>query len=144
MTKEQLIKKIKKQAGFVDVLDAYRIVDAYTTLYGVEFFGTQTNPMSVEDQLIIMWDKILNSEKYIEIKEKQDRRKKVCVECKEEYSLSNFHKDRKKKDGHKIRCKACAVRIHQEYIAKRIAEDPYYKMRNNKKSYQAQKIKKGL
>ena len=66
MERKELVNKINKQAGYADAVDAYRICDVYTELFGVQFFDTQKNPMDIKDQLIIMWDKIVNYGEVIE------------------------------------------------------------------------------
>lgn len=40
---------------------------------------------------------------------------KVCTSCKEEKSISDFNKDRSRKDGHNCRCKACAKEKRRKY-----------------------------
>jgi hypothetical protein len=135
MKREELIEKIKRQAGYVDMLDAYRVVDVYTTLFGVEYFDTRKQTLSVQEELILMWDRInryeeiVSNDDYIDVNTKT----KVCFTCGEETALINYHRDKKKKDGRKIDCKHCAVKKHQDYVTKRIEKEPDYKKKLNDK-----------
>lgn len=40
---------------------------------------------------------------------------KVCVKCRKEMDLINFHKDKYKKDGYRTVCKECVKKIHKEH-----------------------------
>ena len=42
--------------------------------------------------------------------------KKTCSTCKELLDLSEFSKNKSKKDGYKSRCKTCTKRIEQEHV----------------------------
>lgn len=51
---DSFIKKIKRQAGYADVVDVYRLTHIYTFIYGIKFHEN----VSVEDQLILMWEEL--------------------------------------------------------------------------------------
>jgi hypothetical protein len=137
-SREELIDKVKRQAGYVDMVDAFRICSVFTDLFGVDNFDrtkSGNSPVGVEEQLVIMWDKI---ERYEDIITKPnyvnpDEAKKVCYDCGEEKFLSDFQRDRKKKDGRKINCKVCSVEKQRLYIAMRLEKDPEYINKNNAK-----------
>jgi DNA-directed RNA polymerase subunit RPC12/RpoP len=38
---------------------------------------------------------------------------KICIECKEKYTLEEFHRNRKLKDGRSTRCKYCVNEMHR-------------------------------
>lgn len=41
--------------------------------------------------------------------------KKTCTKCKEEQPLSNFYKDKTRKDGYYVRCRVCQAAYSREY-----------------------------
>jgi hypothetical protein len=135
MNREELIKKINKQAGFVDVLDAFRICDVYTDLYGVQYFDTQKEPMDIEDQLILMWEKIKDYDKLINNSNWVNKQEvtKPCHKCHVIKPLNDYHKCRKHEDGHKIDCKVCAIKQQQEWVKKKLLKDPDYHKKNRLK-----------
>lgn len=51
--RKSFIEEIKRKALYVDYVDAFRMVDIFTDIYGV----INTN-LEIEDELIWMWSKI--------------------------------------------------------------------------------------
>ena len=138
MNREELIEKINNQSGYIDMVDAYRICSVYTDLFGVNNFERsklgRRDGLSTEEQLIIMWDKINNYE--VEVKKElyvDLNKTKICVGCNEEKKLYDYHKDKKCKDGRKIYCKVCSIKLANEYKEKRLLEDQDYQKKLNEK-----------
>jgi integrase len=48
------INKLKRQAGYADVIDIYRLIHIYTIIFGVKYY----DHLSIEDQLILMWSEL--------------------------------------------------------------------------------------
>ena len=55
---------------------------------------------------------------------------KVCIACKEEKELSEFSKDKSKKDGFHIKCKSCVQKYYQENKEKRLEKQKKYYIEN--------------
>lgn len=136
MERKELVNKINKQAGYADAVDAYRICDVYTELFGVKFFDTQKNPMDIKDQLIIMWDKIVNYGEVIESDYYYTNELcKACNKCGIIKPLNEYHKRaRNKIDGHNLDCKVCAIKTNNEWVKKKLLQDPDY-LENRKLKY---------
>ena len=43
---------------------------------------------------------------------------KTCYRCKSTYTLDNFYKSNKRKDGLQTRCKNCNYELQKEWLAK--------------------------
>jgi hypothetical protein len=109
MKRQELINKIKKQAGFATELDAFMIVDEYTNHFEI---GPELNTLEIQDQLIIMLNKI----KGIQEKVFSEDGVKECKTCKETFLLTGFHKNIRMKDGHKNHCKTCVCKNQEKYV----------------------------
>lgn len=107
MTEKDFIEKVKRQSGFIDVVDAYRLIHFFTEKWGIKF-----TDFSTEDELCYMW---------IRLQEEKEDCKKKCSKCKEYKLLDDFNNDKNKKDGRCSYCKVCIVY--------------YNKKRNEKKKY---------
>jgi hypothetical protein len=90
MTEEQFIEKVKKQSGYIGVLDAWRLIHFFTNKWGV--FYTE---FSIEDELVYMWLKL------------QEERTKYCSKCDKDLSLDEFHNNNASSDGKFAYCKTC-------------------------------------
>ncbi len=55
------------------------------------------------------------------------KEEKKCYRCKETKSLSNFHKDKNKKDGLQGNCKACCGKYSKKYVQNHKEETSSYK-----------------
>jgi hypothetical protein len=53
IAKEEFIDDIKRKGCYIGLLDAYKLIHFYT-----EEFGIFKSKLSVEDELIVMWDKL--------------------------------------------------------------------------------------
>lgn len=100
MTKEQFIQKVNKQRGWIDELDAYRLVSIFTDNFGVIY-----TELPIEMELLYMWEKLNEVE--------NEKKTKICTNCKIEKELDDFYKDKKSKDGRLPRCARCT----REYIS---------------------------
>ena len=52
---QMFINKVNIRGGWIDYIDAFRLINIYTNNYGI-----LSTTLSVEDELLIMWDKINN------------------------------------------------------------------------------------
>ena len=93
MKKEQFIEKVKRQALYVGVMDAYWLINLYTEEFGpcVKSFD------SVEDELVYSWIKLLEGAP----------KGKVCNICKTWREYTEFHIHRNHKDNRQNYCKYC-------------------------------------
>lgn len=92
MIEKEFIEKVKKQSGYVGVLDVYRLIHFYT-----EKWDVLTTKLTVEDELVYMWLKL-----------QQDRpTKKNCYSCNKEKDLEEYHIDNNKFDKKCLYCKSC-------------------------------------
>jgi hypothetical protein len=99
MEKIELLEKIEKQHGWVDVIDAYTIIHLFT-----EEFGIIQTALSVENELTYMLmrlrgDAVLWTD--------FETKKKLCTKCGEEKFATEFQVNVAMKDGRSSRCKAC-------------------------------------
>lgn len=108
MTEKDFIEKVNKQRGFIDAVDAWRLIHFFTEKWGVMYY----DKLSIEDELCLMWMKL---------QEDKSTNKKKCSKCKEYKLLDDFNKDKNKRDGRCNYCKVCIVY--------------YNKKRNDKKKY---------
>lgn len=98
MKKEELINKIERQAGYIDALDAYRLISLYT-----DEFGILKTKLSVEDELIYMYMKLKGYTGAFRGKaaDIEGSRLKTCSSCKIEkrHTLfkSYYYKDEKRR-----------------------------------------------
>lgn len=102
ITKEDFIKKVKRQAGWIDELDAYLLVSIFTDEFGVIY-----TDLPIEMELLYMWEK-LNDVKNIP-------NEKICSICKVKKPIKDFYKDKKTTDGRTSRCSECACRYMKEW-----------------------------
>ena len=100
------IKKVNSRNGYIDYIDAFRLVHIYTNMYGVLW-----TTLSIEDELILMWDRI---NKPI-TKSKKVITEKVCYKCKVKKEIAYFSIDRRRKDGLDGKCMACKNEYGRRY-----------------------------
>jgi hypothetical protein len=104
MTKEDLLKKIEKQVGYIDAVDAFRLISLYT-----DEFGILKTKLSIEDELIYMYMKLrgYNNGKANDI---ESSKLKICTRCKIEKRhilfKSYYYKDEKKRKSTCMDCDA--------------------------------------
>lgn len=108
MNKEDFIKKVKKQRGWIDELDAYLLVSIFTDEFGIIY-----TELPIEMELLYMWEK-LNEVKVI-----KNSNSKVCTVCKVEKTLDKFYKDGRFEDGKTTRCSECIRRYMSEWNNKK-------------------------
>ena len=106
---QMFINKVNIKKGWIDYIDAFRLVNLYTNCYGV-----LSTTLSIEDELVYMWNKINNIEieKGIIKKKIED---KVCCTCKLKLTTDDFTKDKSNKDGLDYKCKDCKNSYSQRY-----------------------------
>lgn len=114
MKREELIKKIERQRGYIDAVDAFAVVSIFTDLYGVKYYDNLT----IEEELIVMWDKIKNyKEKTSYIVSDNDLL--TCPCCKETKEAKHFYKARDRKNGRKSECSKCSVIYQRQWKEKK-------------------------
>ncbi|MFY8159766.1 MAG: hypothetical protein ACOVNU_00410 [Candidatus Kapaibacteriota bacterium] len=107
---EMFINKVNRKDGWIDYIDAFRLIDIYTKNYGV-----LTTRLSIEDELIIMWDKV----KKIKVIDGEIQRiapkTKKCFSCGIIFNLEYFTKDKASKDGFDYKCRDCKCKYSLKY-----------------------------
>ena len=84
-------------------------------------------------------------ERYLSIPENRNKKDKQCKTCKETKLLSEFHKDKSRKDGIQVYCKECVHKHHKKYyqsahgkeITRRWQEENKEKMRGYFRKYES-------
>lgn len=104
ITEKEFIDKVKGQRGWVDTVDAFLLVHFFTQRFGIIY-----TDLSIEDELIYMWEKMNSDEVGYVIPTH-----KTCARCKTERSINDFYKSRGNKDGKENTCKVC----RREYMRK--------------------------
>lgn len=97
---EEFVNKIQSKSGFVDVIDAYRLVSYYTDVFGVRFIEN----ISPEEELIIYYDEL----KSVIMNGTLDKKK--CSSCNEVKSIEDYSK---RKEGYEYKCKVC-IKIYSD------------------------------
>lgn len=80
------------------------------------------------------------------------RKVKTCPKCKQEKSVSEFHRDKNRKDGYTSLCKSCKKGYHQEYersekckkVRQKYAQTPKGKLIHRKIWQRKRAIKKAV
>jgi hypothetical protein len=99
MKEKDFIEKVKRQGGWVDIVDVYRLIDLYTERFGILF-----TELSIEDELMYMWIKI----------QEVDNLMKRCNTCDELKPMDEFHKNVKMRDGKSYYCRVCAKKFYRK------------------------------
>ncbi len=123
MDKEELLEKIERQAGYIDVIDAYRLISVYT-----DEFGILKTTLSVEDELIYMYMK-LKGDSRIKKKDLESGKVKICKFCKIEKKHHEFNSYYYKEEKRRVAtCKEC-MKNQKELLEKRqdYYEELHYK-----------------
>lgn len=115
-TKElkMFINKVNSRKGWIDYIDAFRLVNIYTNAYGI-----LSTTLPVEDELIYMWHKINKIEIKEGVIEKKIGKNKICFTCKKSLAPDNFSKDMKHKDRLDTYCKSCKSIYAEKYNIKK-------------------------
>lgn len=110
---KNFIDKVEKCRGYVDHIDAYRLISHYVDVFGVKYM----NKLSIEDELILYYDELKsfvnksNVNNYISIYYKK------CNRCNEVKNKSEYSIRRGTQDGLCYQCKDCdKVVIQQKKI----------------------------
>lgn len=111
---QMFINKVNIRGGWIDYIDAFRLINIYTNNYGV-----LSTTLSVEDELLIMWDKINN----IKIEGGKIIRKSIkikkCFVCKLRLSSDDFSRDKSNEDGLDYKCRNCKAIYQSKYNIKK-------------------------
>lgn len=99
MEKNELLEKIERQSGYIDHIDAFRLISAFTDEFGVVYTTLQP-----EDELRWMFLKL----KGYNIRTVQfEKPEKECIKCKETKNIDDFAKNIATKDGRNSSCRLC-------------------------------------
>lgn len=104
ITEKEFIDKVNKQRGWVDTVDAFLLVHFFTQRFGIIY-----TDLSIEDELIYMWEKLKSDDVGYVIPTH-----KTCARCKGERSINDFYKSKGNKDGKENTCKVC----RRDYMGK--------------------------
>lgn len=103
---EEFIERIKKQRGYINGLDAWKLTDHY-----INYFGLWHNSLSIEDELIVMWTRLKSEKNLKEIIIST----KTCARCLKSKMSYDFTKSDYNKDRLACYCKSC---VAEEYKIK--------------------------
>src|ERR1043165_2175980 len=81
------------------------------------------------------------SQKYSVLENREIKNKKVCYRCKIEKNVSEYSKNRWRKDGINNKCQECANKYSLAYINARRRYDPDFKLITNLRSRLGQALK---
>lgn len=109
---DEFINKVNKQRGWIDEIDAWRLVDIYEEIPN----RRNIDNMKVEDQLIYMYQFIIG-------RTKVNITTKKCASCGEVKELDSFYKDKKRPDGLSPRCAECTRKYINEWRNKKDKKD---------------------
>lgn len=113
---KEFIKKIEKQKGWCDDVDAFVLTSLYIDLFGY-YFGNKYKDM--EDELSYMFLQMKNNIDKIECEGKTPSDEtKECGSCKIIKPIYDFSINKRKRDGRSYFCKECKNEYQRNYIAK--------------------------
>jgi hypothetical protein len=143
MKRDKVIEEAKKfvwlinsRNGGANEIDIFTLIDLYLKMFGDDYSKRFNTP---EDEFKWLYNQVV---KGIEIS-KEDlpiNGSKVCAGCKEDKSLSQFHRNKKSTDGRKARCKPCSRDYQNQYNKNNPDKVAAYKetsvLRKKKKKYE--------
>lgn len=99
---EIFINKIQRQSGFVDVIDAYKLISHYVDIFGIKYM----DKLDIEEELMCYYEELKS---YIKGGDTMILRKK-CNGCKEVKPINEYSK---RNDGYEYKCKGC-IKIYSD------------------------------
>ncbi len=99
MEKIELLERIEMQSGYIDMVDAFRLISIFTDEFGVVY--TNLKP---EDELKWM---LLKLKGYNISSVKFEFGEKKCTKCGEVKSADSFSMNKATKDGRNSSCRLC-------------------------------------
>jgi len=132
---EEFIEQIERQGGWCDDLQAFKLTHYYSEVFGATWNRKYEN---MEDELSYMYLRLKKTvEKGSIVFDEEGQLlvgSKVCITCGYDKPVSEYNKDRRKKDGLRTQCKSCVNEYQREYFRRNPHKKEEYliKQRKNK------------
>jgi len=122
---KRFIWLIDKRGGGANEIDIFNLIDIYLTLFGDNYKKVFKTP---NDEFKWLFNEIkVAIDNLDKIPLPRLDGEKICYECNRMLPYSEYTKNRRTKDGLKVKCRECTNRYQQEY------------WRNNPDKYQTNK-----